>query len=87
MFLKKLSRVFLSMLQDQDMRSQFDLVLVSTRIKVSPTMEMTVKKRNDRQHFAESILNSLFKVEPGLLKYYGTFTTTAIAVQPNQKDN
>ncbi len=87
LLLKKLSRVFLSMLEDQDMRSQFDLVLVSTRIKVSPRMAMTVKKRNERQHIAESILNSLFKVEPGLLKYYGTFTTTAIAVKPNQKDN
>ena len=87
MFLKKLSQVFLSMLQDQDMRSQFDLVLVSTRLKVSPSMDVTAKKRTERQHIAESILNSLYKVEPGLLKYYGTFTATTIPIPPNQKDN
>ena len=87
MFLKKLSQVFLSMLQDQDMRSQFDLVLVSTRLKVSPSMDVTAKKRTERQQIAESILNSLYKVEPGLLKYYGTFTATTIPILPNQKDN
>jgi len=87
MFLKKLSQVFLSMLQDQDMRSQFDLVLVSTRLKVSPSMDVTAKKRTERQHIAESILNSLYKVEPGLLKYYGTFTATTIPIPTNQKDN
>lgn len=87
MFLKKLSQVFLSMLQDQDMRSQFDLVLVSTRLKVSPSMDVTAKKRTERQQIAESILNSLYKVEPGLLKYYGTFTATTIPIPPNQKDN
>ena len=86
-FLKKLSQVFLSMLQDQDMRSQFDLVLVSTRFKVSPRMDMTRKKRTERQHIAESILNSLYQAEPGLSKFFGTFTATAIPVQPNQKDN
>lgn len=87
MFLKKLSQVFLSMLQDQDMRSQFDLVLVSTRLKVSPSMDVTAKKRTERQHIAESILNSLYKVEPGLLKYYGVFTATTIPIPSNQKDN
>ena len=87
MFLKKLSRVFLSMLQDQDMRSQFDLVLVSTKFKVSSRIDVTVNKRSERQYIAESILNSLYNVEPGLLKYYGTFATTVIPVQQNQKDN
>jgi hypothetical protein len=87
MFLKRLSRVFLSMLQDHDMRSQFDLVLVSTKFKVSPRIDVTTNKRTERRQIAESILDSLYKVEPGLLKYYGTFTTTVIPVQPNQKDN
>jgi hypothetical protein len=87
MFLKKLSRVFLSMLQDQDMRSQFDLVLVSTKFKVSSRIDVTVNKRTERQYIADIILNSLYKTEPALLKYYGTFSTTAIPVQPNQKDN
>ncbi len=86
-FLKKLSQVFLSMLQDQDMRSQFELVLVSTRFKVIPGMAATTKKRTERQHIAESILNSLYKVEPGLIRFFGTFTATAIPVQTNQEDN
>ena len=85
-FLKKLSQVFLSMLQDQDMRSQFDLILVSTRFKVNPRMDVTRKIRTERQYIAESILNSLYQVEPGLINYFGTFTATAIPVQPNQKD-
>ncbi len=87
MALKKLSKVFLSMLQDQDMRSQFDLVLISTRIKVSPTMDVTAKKRTERQRIAESIMNSLYAAEPGLLKYYGTFSATSIPVKANQNDN
>lgn len=87
MFLKKLSQVFLSMLQDRDMRSQFDLVLVSTSLKVSHSMDVTARQRTERQHIAESILNFLYKVEPGLVKYYGTFTATSILVPPTQKDN
>ncbi|MEN8262962.1 MAG: hypothetical protein ABFR82_05825 [Nitrospirota bacterium] len=86
-FLKKLSQVFLAMLQDKDMRSQFDLVLVSTRFKVSPRMDVTQKIRTERQRIAESILNSLYQVEPGLINFFGTFTATAIPVQSNQKDN
>lgn len=86
-FLKKLSQVFLSMLQDQDMRSQFDLVLVSTRFKVNPRMDVTQKIRTERQRIAESILNSLYQVEPGLTKFFGTFTATAIPVKSTQKDN
>ena len=87
LFIKKLSRVFLSMLQDQDMRFQFDLILVSTRFNVSPSMDMTRKKRTKRQHIAESILDSLYQVEPDLSKHVGTFTATTIPVQPNQQDN
>jgi hypothetical protein len=86
-FLKKLSQVFLAMLQDQGMRSQFNLVLISTRLKVNSKMEVTAQKRTEKQYIAESIMNSLYKVEPNLLKYYGTFTATAILVQPNQNDN
>jgi hypothetical protein len=87
MFIKKLGQVFLSMLQDQDIRSQFDLVLVSTRFNASPSMDMTRKKRTKKQHIAESILDSLYQVEPDLLKHFGTFIATTIPVQPNQKDN
>jgi hypothetical protein len=87
LFIKKLSRVFLSMLQDQDMRFQFNLILVSTRFNVSPSMDMTRKKRTKRQHIAESILDSLYQLEPDLSKHVGTFTATTIPVQPNQQDN
>ena len=87
LFIKKLSRVFLSMLQDQDMRFQFNLILVSTRFNVSPSMDMTRKKRTKRQHIAESILDSLYQVEPDLSKHVATFTATTIPVQPNQQDN
>jgi hypothetical protein len=85
-FLKKLGKVFLSMLEDPDMRSQFDLILVNTRMKVSPEMAVNVKKRNEKQYIAESIMNALYEVDPNLLKYYDTFTATAIPVQPSMND-
>ena len=85
-FLKKLSQVFLSMLEDQDMRSQFDIVLVTTRLKISPSLDVTAKRRSERQYIADSIINSLFKVEPELLQHYSTFTATAILIQPSLND-
>jgi hypothetical protein len=48
---------------------------------------MTRKKRTKRQHIAESILDSLYQLEPDLSKHVGTFTATTIPVQPNQQDN
>ena len=44
-FLEKLSNIFLSMLSDPDMRSHFDLILVSARIHFSPSIDENKKRR------------------------------------------
>jgi len=86
-FLEKMSNIFISMFQDPEMRAYFDLILVGTRFYVSPHMEVNEINRVDKQHIAELILNSLFRVEPGLVKYYGVFVATALPVQPGKKNN
>ncbi len=87
MFIKKMSNIFLSILQDPQMKPHLELILVSTRFRVSPHLEMTKKKRSVSQHIAGLIMDSLFDVEPELLKYYGLFSATALPVQRDKKDN
>lgn len=87
MFIKKMSKVFLSILQDSHMKSQIELILVSERFRVSPHLEVTKQKRSVSQHIADLILDSLLDAEPELLKYYGLFTATAAPVQQDKKDN
>lgn len=86
-FLKKLSNIFLSMLRDSEMRSHFDLILISTRIDFSPSMAENNKRRVTGQHISESIVDSLYKVEPVLAKYYGIFAPTAVPDRPDKKHN
>lgn len=85
MFLKKLSNIFLSMLSDSEMRSHFDLILISTRVHFSPSMEENKKRRITGQYLAESIVDSMYKVEPVLAKHYGIFAPTAVPERPDKK--
>jgi hypothetical protein len=83
-FLKKLSQLFLSMLQDQEMRPHLDLILVSTRFHVSPRPEVNRKRRIHEQNIARSIMESMYQVEPSLTRYYGIFAATALPVPRNK---
>ena len=84
-FLKKLSRVFLYMFRDADMRSHFDLILLSTSFKFSQHLEVNTQRRAEKQHIAEIVMDSMYKVESGLYKYYGLFAAIAVPVEPERK--
>jgi len=87
-FIRRLSRIFLSMLQDPQMKPQLDLILVSARLPVSPHAEMNKRQRLDMQLRAELILYSLYRVEPVLEREYGMyFASTAVPVESMKRDN
>jgi hypothetical protein len=87
-FIQRLSQLFLSILQDPQMRTHFDLILVSTRLPISPHLDMNKRQRNEIQHKAELILYSLYNLEPTLEKEYGIyFAATAVPVEPLKADN
>jgi hypothetical protein len=87
LFLKKMSNIFLSMLKNSEMRPHFDLILINARLRVSPSLEESKKRRLTRQHVAESIMDSMYTVEPNLIKYYGIFAATTVPVQPKDKNS
>jgi hypothetical protein len=82
-FMKQLSRIFVSLLQDAALRTQFDIILVSTRLPVSPHLEMNKKRRKEMQRIAELILFSLYGVEEKLEREYGMyFAAAAVPAEP-----
>jgi len=87
-FIHRLSRIFLSILQDPQLRTQFDLILLSTRLTVSPHLDMNKRQRNETQRKAEFILYSLFTMEPNLEMKYGTYFAAAVVpVEPHKGAN
>jgi hypothetical protein len=87
-FFQRLSRIFLSILKDPQLRTHFDLILVSTRLTISPHLDMNKRQRNETQRKAEFILYSLFTMEPGLEREYGTYFAAAVVpVEPLKGDN
>lgn len=87
-FIQRLSQIFLSILQDPQLRTHFDLILVSTRLPISPHLDMNKRQRNEMQHKAELILYSLYKVEPNLEREYGIyFAAAAVPVEQLKRDN
>jgi len=85
--LKKLSHVFLAALSDPDIRKNISLIIVSTRLPLSPEIGPNKELRNQAQNRAELILNSMYKVAPGLESKYGRyFAATALPVDPAVKD-
>ncbi len=86
-FLKKLSNIFLSMLSDHKMKSYFDLILVSSRFHFSPSNDENKKRRIRGLHIADSIMDSMYTVEPGLLQYFGILAPTAVPDKPSDKYN
>ena len=86
-FLKKLSNIFLSMLSDPAMRSHFDLILVSSRIHFSPSIEENRLRRIRGQYNAQSIIDYMYIVEPALMQYYGILAPTAVPDKSNTEYN
>lgn len=86
-FLENISNIFLTMLNDADMRTRVDLVLVNARLEISPSLEENKRRRIKRQHISESIIDSMYNVEPGLIKYYGIFAATTVPVAHDTESN
>ncbi|MDA8242349.1 MAG: hypothetical protein M0Z67_18515 [Nitrospiraceae bacterium] len=82
--LRKLSRVFLTALDNPEMRENISLIQITERFPLSKDMILNRQARFEVQDRAVLILNSLFTAEPRLEKDYTTFfTATAIpAVEP-----
>jgi len=86
-FLKKLSSIFLSMLSDPEMRSHFDLILVSARIHFSLSVDENKLRRIRGLRIADSIVESMYSVSPALMKHYGMLAPTAVPDKPSAKYN
>jgi len=85
--LKKLSQVFLSVLQDPNMSDYVDFILVGIRFPAGPDQGMNETRRQEAQHRAEFILHSLYRVSPELEKNYGGhFSATALPGNTQEKD-
>ena len=86
-FLAKVSSVFLSILEDTEMRSHLDLILISSRIHFSPSVKENRRRRIKGQLIAESVVDAMYKIEPALMKYYGIFAPTAVPDKPHKTYN
>jgi hypothetical protein len=86
-FVKKLSNIFLSMLGDPAMRSHFDLILVSSRVEFSPSIQENRLRRRKGQYNAQSIIDYMYIVVPSLMKYYGTLAPTVVPNKSNTEYN
>jgi hypothetical protein len=74
---KKLGRVFLSLLRKPETRSNISLILVSISYPPGQNAMMNKEFRFFTQERAGLLLNSLFFVEPELEKNYGRYFTAA----------
>ena len=87
LILKKLGSVFLTALNDPDIRDNISLILVSTRLPLSPDKKADKEMRAKMQERAGLILSSLFALEPQLEKSYGDyFAATALSVGAGVKE-
>ncbi len=85
--LNKLSRVFLSALEDPNIRAHIDLILVSKRLPLGSDTKLNEKMRAQIQQGSELILRSMYKAEPQLEMDYGTyFAATAMPVNALEKE-
>ncbi|HBH61184.1 MAG TPA: hypothetical protein DDX85_05480 [Nitrospiraceae bacterium] len=81
LILKKLSRFFLSILSDRDIRERINLILVSTNLPFTADTKLNKELRYRVQERTALVLNSLYAVEPELEQKFGTyFAITAIPV-------
>jgi hypothetical protein len=79
--LKKLSRFFLSALNDRDIRNNISLILVCTRLPFSADNALNKAMRSPIQERSLLILDSLYAAEPELEKKFRPyFAATAITM-------
>ncbi|MCL5023578.1 MAG: hypothetical protein M1497_09480 [Nitrospirae bacterium] len=77
--LNRLSRVFLAVLRDRNLRGYVDFVLISTKYRAAADERTTEGRRFGAQRAAESVLSSLYRVSPELRRDYETyFAATAL---------
>ena len=85
--LKKLGHVFLAALSDPAISDNISLIIVSTRLPLSPEIRPNKESRYQIQNRAELILNSMYEAAPGLERKYGRyFAAAALPVDPAVKD-
>jgi len=85
--LKKLGSVFLTALDDPEIRDNISLILVCTRFPLDPDGKTNKEMRAKMEERAGLILSSMFAVEPALGKSYGTyFAATALSVGTGMKE-
>jgi hypothetical protein len=83
--LKKLARIFLLLMDNEQTRSDISLILISSRFPSSGTWMMYAAERIQAQRMAGFIQDSLFFAEPQLGIRYGS--SFAAAAQPtNQRE-
>jgi len=86
--LNKLSRVFLSALNQGELREHISLIMVSVRFPLLSNADVNRITSLHAQQRAWLILNALYAAEPQLEKEYGTyFAPTALPVQGALKEN
>jgi hypothetical protein len=86
--MKKLSRVFLSVLQKPETKSNISLILVCISYPSGANAMLNKEFRFFTQGRAVLLLNSLFFVEPELEKNYGRyFAATALPASATLKED
>jgi hypothetical protein len=78
--LRKLARIFLSLMEDDHTRSDISLVLIIARFPSYGIREVDIRERVKVQRMTAFIQDSLFHAEPELWRKYATFF--AISAQP-----
>lgn len=86
LMLQKLSRVFLAVLGDEDLRKNISLILVNSRLPRSPDAALNKELRFMAQERAVVILNALFSAEPKLENYAQYFAPSALPVTGSEKE-
>ncbi len=85
--LRELGKTFLFILQNPEVRSYIDLILINTRKPMVSGESFSKQERRDFQARAEFILHSLFMVEPKLERRYSSyFAATAVSVSGQEKN-
>jgi hypothetical protein len=77
---KKLARIFLSLMKNDHIRSEINLVLVSARFHSHGTWSSINAEREKVQHMVGLVQDALFQAEPELGRTYGAYFV--VAAQP-----
>jgi hypothetical protein len=80
--LRKLGHVFMSALDEPDIRENISMILVSSRVPLTNNPDLNRALRFQLQGRAIVILNALYSAEPGMEEKYGKyFASTAVTVE------